>query len=136
MKVRIPQRRGPLAPSKPWRFAERLFLITGLLAIGFAAYTYAARYVYQAYENRAFDRDLAAKLVVKNAAPPPPVDSAEQHPPKSASPKSVSPQAASPQVVFGRIAIPRLGISAMVQEGVDDKTLALAVGHIPWTVMP
>jgi sortase A len=38
--------------------------------------------------------------------------------------------------VIGRIAIPRLGISAMVQEGVDDKTLALAVGHIPWTAMP
>jgi len=135
VRVRIPQGSGPLAPSKPWRFAERLFLIAGLLAIGFAVYTYAARYVVQVYENRAFDRALAAK----HFAPSPPVASTEQHPPtaspKSASTKSVSPQAASPQVVIGRIAIPR-GISAMVQEGVDDKTLALAVGHIPWTAMP
>jgi len=120
VKVRIPQRRDPLAPSKPWRFAERLLLIVGLLAMGFAAYTYAARYVYQAFENRTFDRTLAAK----NFAPSPPIASVDQHPP-TASPRATSPQAASPQAVIGRITIPRLGISAMVQEGVDDKSTAM-----------
>ncbi len=30
----------------------------------------------------------------------------------------------------------RLGISAMIKEGIDDRTLGLAVGHIPSIAMP
>lgn len=37
---------------------------------------------------------------------------------------------------LGRIEIPRVGVSAMVREGVDDATLDLAVGHIPGTPRP
>ena len=37
---------------------------------------------------------------------------------------------------FGRVAIPRIGLSAMVAEGDDAKTLAHAVGHIPGTATP
>jgi sortase A len=121
VRVRILHRREPLARSGPWRFTQRFFLIAGLLAMGIAAYSYAARYFYQAYENREFDRALSARDV----APSPPHDSAEQHP-----------STASPQALIGRIAIPRLGISAMVKEGIDDRTLGLAVGHIPSTAMP
>jgi sortase A len=36
-------------------------------------------------------------------------------------------------LLLGRIEIPRLGLSAMVREGDDDATLAVAVGHIPGT---
>lgn len=121
MRVRILHRREPLARSGPWRFAQRFFLIAGLLALGIAAYSYAARYFYQAYENLEFDRALGAK----NVAPSPSHDSAEQHP-----------STASPRALIGRIAIPRLGISAMVKEGIDGRTLGLAVGHIPSTAMP
>jgi sortase A len=101
--------------------AQGFFLIAGLLGLGFAAYSYAARYAYQAYENRDFERALTAK----NVAPTPPRASAEQH-------RST----ASSRTVIGRIAIERLGISAMVKEGIDDRTLDLAVGHIPSTAMP
>jgi sortase A len=101
--------------------AQGFFLIAGLLGLGFAAYSYAARYAYQAYENREFDSALTAK----NVAPAPPRASAEQH-------RST----ASSRTVIGRIAIERLGISAMVKEGIDDRTLDLAVGHIPSTAMP
>lgn len=107
--------------SRAWRLAQGFFLIAGLLGLGFAAYSYAARYAYQAYENREFERALTAK----NVAPTPPRASAEQH-------RST----ASSRTVIGRIAIERLGISAMVKEGIDDRTLDLAVGHIPSTAMP
>lgn len=44
---------------------------------------------------------------------------------------------AVPDPLFlGRIEIPRVGVSAMVREGVDDETLDLAVGHIPGTPRP
>ena len=36
----------------------------------------------------------------------------------------------------GRIEIPRLRISAIVKEGVDEPTLDLAAGHIPNTALP
>jgi sortase A len=89
--------------------------------MGLAAYSYAARYVYQAYSNWKFDRALS----VHNVAPSLPHASAEQHQP-----------AALSRALIGRIAIQRLGISAMVKEGIDDRTLGLAVGHIPSTAMP
>ena len=107
--------------SKSRRLAQCLFLVAGLLALGVAAYSYAARYVYQAYENREFDHALSAHQV----APTPPHASSKQHPP-----------VASWRALIGRIAIPRLGISAMVKEGIDGRTLGLAVGHIPSTAMP
>lgn len=121
MKVHILHRREPLVRSQTWRFAQRLFLIAGLLGIGLAAYSYAARYVYQTYSSREFDRALAAH----NVAPSPPHASAEQHQ-----------SAVVSRALIGRIAIQRLGISAMVREGIDDRTLGLAVGHIPATAMP
>jgi sortase A len=38
--------------------------------------------------------------------------------------------------VLGRVEIPRLGISAIVADGTDAKTLGRAVGHIPTTALP
>jgi sortase A len=38
--------------------------------------------------------------------------------------------------LLGRIAVPRLDVSAIVDEGTDENTLALAVGHIPGTALP
>jgi sortase A len=38
--------------------------------------------------------------------------------------------------VLGTIEIPRLGISSVVEEGVDSSTLWEAVGHIPGTALP
>jgi len=119
MKVRILHHRE--RSSRLWRFTQSFFLIAGLLALGLAGYSYAARFVYQAYEKREFDRSLAAK----NATPSAPDAFPEPYP-----------SAPSPRALIGRIAIPRLGISAIVKEGIDYRTLDLAVGHIPSTAMP
>ena len=47
--------RGSLA----FRFTRSMFLIAGLLALGYCGYAYAARSVYQAYGNWAFNRAIA-----------------------------------------------------------------------------
>lgn len=39
-------------------------------------------------------------------------------------------------LALGRIEIPRIGVRAIVREGTDDATLALAVGHIRGTARP
>src|SRR5438067_12245202 len=38
--------------------------------------------------------------------------------------------------VFGRISIPRLGMSAIIAEGIDEATLRHAVGHFPESSVP
>jgi sortase A len=50
-------------------------------------------------------------------------------------PKSPARRPSGPQLL-GRITVPRLDLSAMVNEGVDDNTLSLAIGHIPGTALP
>lgn len=39
-------------------------------------------------------------------------------------------------LVIGKIEIPRIEVEAIVREGDDDATLALAVGHVPGTALP
>jgi sortase A len=43
---------------------------------------------------------------------------------------------ARPGRAWGRIEVPRLGLSELVAEGVDDATLGVAVGHLPGTAFP
>jgi sortase A len=42
----------------------------------------------------------------------------------------------TPGTLIGRIEIPRLKLSALAREGDDDRTLDLAVGHLPGTALP
>jgi sortase A len=100
------------------RFSQLFLLIAGVLAIGSTAWTYTARYAWQTYENRQFDRSLAVRAANQgfNKALPPP--------------------GAVIKSVIGRIAIPRLGISAILKEGAGRQTLNMAVGHIPSTALP
>jgi sortase A len=44
--------------------------------------------------------------------------------------------ALAPRSLIGRIEVPRLNLSAAAREGVDDRTLDLAVGHVPGTALP
>jgi sortase A len=44
--------------------------------------------------------------------------------------------APSDPAAFGRIEIPRLGVSAMIRDGADEKTLARAVGLVPGAAHP
>ena len=39
-------------------------------------------------------------------------------------------------LLIGRLEIPRLGLAAMVREGVETNTLRKAVGHMPGTALP
>lgn len=40
------------------------------------------------------------------------------------------------RALVGRIDIPRLGVSAIIRHGIDDRTLGRAVGHVPGTAYP
>jgi sortase A len=101
------------------RFAQRFFLIAGLLGVTLTAGNYAFRFGYESWQNYQFDRQLISKASTLEPRP-----------------WSIAELAPVSRDVIGRIAIPRLEISAIVKEGVDDATLGIAVGHVPYTPMP
>jgi sortase A len=104
-----------LTNRSPLLLIARLLLIAGVLAMGFTAWTYVERYAWQTYESWRFDH-------IRTHAEPLPPD-AEQ-------------LSLIGKTAIGKINIPRLGISAILKEGVGQRTLNLAVGHIPSTALP
>ena len=86
--------------------------VVGLSLTGWAFATILTTRIYQARQERAFSAVLPEEEGTS------------------------SPQADVDPRVLGRIEIPRIGVNAMVREGDDDATLAVAVGHIPGTARP
>ncbi len=95
--------------------------------MGAAGAAIVESYVYQTVEGRAFDR---ARQVRTSPRTVPGSEGPLGFPTRRA--LDVQPAPA----VIGRLEIPRLGIRAMVREGVDDETLKVAIGHIPGTARP
>jgi sortase A len=102
-------------------WTERALLGGGaLLLAAWAAVTLEAR-VYGFRQERRLERILQEP---------------RQAPPRRRSPaRKVRPMVASEDLV-GRIEIPRLGLKAIVAEGVSAGTLSRAVGHLPGTALP
>jgi sortase A len=137
-----PKRRAPGLLFK----IRLILLVLGLCALGYYGYTLADQYIYQSYENWAFDQQIAGHSAATFAdylrartpfgflvgpASKPAVATEATAPP-------TAPQPARPAEgdLLGRVEIPRLNVSAMVREGVDAKTLSMAVGHVPSTALP
>jgi sortase A len=109
------------------RRAEVALSVVGVSLLGGALAAIVNTWVYQARQGRAFS-DLERRAAASTNGP--------ESPPASAStgPSTLAPNA--DPLVLGRIEIPRIGVSAIVREGDDDATLAVAVGHIPGTARP
>lgn len=113
------------------RVARLLLLVVGIVGIGIYCEAWLYRTAYQLYEGWRFDHATAEPT-------PPPVRERVALPAVLPDPDRAvkrSPISGTGWVV-GRISIPRLNISAIVEEGVDEATLARAVGHIPGTALP
>ena len=92
------------------RLAQRLFLGIGVVMLVYAggAITYAE--IYQRYESGRF---IQHDISVETPAP----DITEGG-------------------IVGKLEIPRVGISVMVLQGVEEGTLHLGAGHVPGTPLP
>jgi sortase A len=126
-----------LRRAEPWtRSAERALLLAGGLLLAWCGWTLAQAHAWQRYESWSLDRQrrgesasvagyLASRVGLEREAPPlrrAPRPRADPVPPKGG--------------LVGRLEIPRLGLSAIVLEGDDSRTLKLGIGHIPGTPMP
>jgi sortase A len=129
-------------PENPTRRAARIvLLIVGIVCVGFYCESWLYRTGYQLYENWKFDHEPVTAAEPSPAKPakrpslPVVLPDPDRGTPAS-SPGSGRESGLEAGGVVGRISIPRLHISAIVEEGVDETTLARAVGHIPGTALP
>ena len=124
--------------AKWLRRFEIVLAVAGLSLLGGAFAATVGRWDYQARQERAIDaseRPILPSRSDRAIAPPledraigPPLGDRSVAPPLGD--RSVDPLA------LGRIEIPRIGVRAVVREGADNVTLALAVGHVRGTARP
>jgi sortase A len=99
--------------------------VGGVALLGYCAFVLLDSWTFQQQQGRDLDRllddDSAASIGEPPAAP-------------FAAPEA--PLAAAADGLIGRMEISRLGLSAVVVEGIDKRTLRRAVGHIPGTALP
>jgi LPXTG-site transpeptidase (sortase) family protein len=116
--LRSIRRRPPFARRIEWTL-----WVFGFVALAIPATSYVQARFYQREQNLLLNRALA-----NPSSRSAPLFKPEEIPAVAAEP-------ATP-IVIGRLEIPRLGLSTIVREGVDETTLKLAVGHIPRTPFP
>ncbi len=95
------------------KWAQRAFFACAVLLLGYSGLVLLDTWAFQRRESMDLDRLLRDRRAATGGVP-----------------------AAAMDGLVGRLEIPRLGLSAMVVEGVDRKTLRRGVGHIPGTVLP
>jgi sortase A len=83
----------------------------GILMLGYCAFVVADTWIFQKQEAAALESFVPQALVP-------------------------SPAVVGPAGLIGRLQVERLGVSAMVMEGISGKTLRRAVGHISGTALP
>ena len=108
MKVAVP----PNSAGKLVRWSRNVLLTTAAGLLGYCGFVLADTWMYQRQASELFDQ---AHLQV--AAIP-------------------SPGTNSTNGLLGRMEIPRLGVSVIVAEGTDERTLRRAGGHIAGTSFP
>ena len=127
-------------------WVERLLLAVGLLCLGLVAFAVidARWFAYQ--QGRRLDRALQARASAagRESRMAGRDQAARQGAPASDTDRldtfrlggKAAPPPAAEGAVLGRIEIPRVGVSALVLEGVTGSTLRRGVGHISGTPLP
>jgi sortase A len=102
------------------RRSRDVLLVIGILILGYCAFVLLDAKLYEAHEIRQFQQRIkVSKPTITSKGR---VHEASLH--------------SSTGEPLGEIELTRIGVTAMILEGTDDRTLRRAVGHIPGTAMP
>jgi sortase A len=99
-------------------------LMGGISLLGYAGAIVALSHIHQATEEKQFENVVLSPPPLALSTPPPVAASAPR------------PVEAGKSAAVAVLEIPRLGLKAIVDEGVTDNVLRQAVGHIPQTALP
>jgi LPXTG-site transpeptidase (sortase) family protein len=113
-------------------FAELLLWVIAIGSIGACVLGYSTAARYQTLERMRFETLSSAHSQLPNNRTYPGMPALTE--PVNATP--TAPTGVESDGLIGTIDIPRLKISAVIEEGDDDSTLSVAVGHIPGTALP
>jgi sortase A len=118
------------------RWVERVLLAVAVLCLGSWVYAWIDSAYYQYRENQILDETLSKAPEPASQSSAAETDSLGSFQPRSAVPQEPPRKPLAQGELVGRLEIPRLGLSTIVLEGVDSKTLRRGVGHIPETAPP
>jgi sortase A len=104
---------------------QRALFAGAILLLGYFGWVFADSWFFQRRESRELQLLLDQRPEKADASAPMTIPTSLQ-----------KPRAAPAAGLMGRIEIRRLGLSAIVMEGDDRRTLRRAVGHIPGTTFP
>jgi len=99
-------------PNKAARWIGNVLLIAGAIAVCISAFSWLSLTIWESWQSRKFDRS------------------------RTTAPQTQAQAHIANGSILGRIAIPRVHVRAMVREGDSDRTLSIALGHIPGTAFP
>jgi sortase A len=123
--------------SAAWDWLERILLLAGVLCLGIFLWSWLDTRLFETQQNELLEQALANHPPVRVSA----TSASETDALSSfkrthrAEQKLESPPPEEGELL-GRIHIPRLGVTAVVLEGVGKRTLRRAAGHIPATALP
>ena len=100
-----------------WRVIQRGFLWLGIAALVYAGGTFIYAGIYQRHQARRFGREVAApdRFKIVNTQKTPDLQEGD---------------------LLGKINIDRIGLSVMVLQGIEERTLIEGAGHVPGTSVP
>jgi len=119
--------RKPVDARSILQMAQAVLFLVGVGCLAYCFTVYLAADWYQSQERARFEASSANYSQNTGSAQPAPMIRNV----KAGLP--ASPAASGP---LGLIEIPRFGISSVIEEGTDSKTLLLAVGHMSGTALP
>jgi sortase A len=97
--------------SSALRYAQRLFLWSGVVVLAYAGGVIAYSEAFQRHQSREFEQ--AVSLGAEELA-------GDLH----------------EGDLVGRLQVPRIGLSVMVFQGIEEGTLVVGAGHVPGTPLP
>lgn len=121
--------------SSRWLWAERALLAVGIVCLGIFVWSWLDARLLEIRETRRLEEALAAAPAIKSKASETDSFASLEKVEEKKEDKSDLPPPEAGELV-GRISIPRLGVTAIVLEGVDKKSLRRGAGHIPATALP
>jgi len=113
-----------------WVWAERVLLLVGILCLGIYAWSWLDTWLFDRAQNARLEQALHP------AAETDSFESLRKGAERELPEKKPSAPAPGDGELIGRIAVDRLGVSAIVLEGVGNRTLRRGAGHIPATPLP
>ena len=130
-----PNAQWPVRPRKrtnPFlRWSRYFFFTIAILTLGYCGYVLVETKLFQVYQSWRFQQAVQSSQPLASIAALPPATVEASPAPAQSSVVSSREGAA-----LGRIEVSRIGLSAMIMEGIDSKTLRRAVGHFPGTELP